>query len=348
MFIHIDMDYFYAQAEEKRRPMTGGKIIIVCMYSGRTADSGVVSSVNYKGRALGIHAGMPIIQAKKRAPAPESIFLPADREYYGDVSQQIDAVIRSKLDKVVQASVDEWNGEDQGAAGKAQVVKDAILKASGLACSVGVAPSLLGAKMAASKCKPDGILILAAPEEKKMIDESAVEKVPGIGPKTAEALSQIGIKRVKDIAKADPTILSEIFGRKTGSWLIDIGNGRYSAILGEEKEQEEVSRIGTLKEMTRDPYFILAKADELEKEAKEWLLAMKKSYQTMGLIFITDDMKTHTKSISFKKPRGWSEDNRKEKESLLREFLESNPRQVRRIGIRFGNFMDLGKQTTLF
>jgi len=342
------MDYFYAQAEERRRPMMNGKIIVVCMYSGRTPDSGVVSSVNYLGRALGIHAGMPIIQAKKRAPPADSIFLSADREYYAEVSAHIDSVIRGSLERVSQASIDEWNGEDSKAAKKAAGLKESILGASALKCSVGVAPSPLGAKMAASKSKPDGLLTLDEQGQRSLIENSDVEKVPGIGPKTAAALNQLGIIKVRDLGKADPVSLSEVFGKKTGSWLIDLGAGRYPAVLEEEKEQEEVSRIGTLKEKTRDPYLILSKLDELEKEAKQWLMEMKKSYSTMGIIFITDDMKTHTRSLSFKKPRVWSEDTAKDKEALIKQFLEEDLHEIRRIGIRFGNFMDLGKQTTLF
>ena len=68
MYLHLDMDYFYAQVEEKRRPMAKDKIIVVCVYSGRTEDSGVVSTVNYLGREIGIKSAMPIALAKKKAP----------------------------------------------------------------------------------------------------------------------------------------------------------------------------------------------------------------------------------------------------------------------------------------
>jgi len=328
--------------------MMSGKIIVVCMYSGRTPDSGVVSSVNYSGRALGIHAGMPIIQAKKRAPPRDSIFLPADREYYAEVSAQIDSVIRGFIDRLSQASIDEWNGEDKDATEKAPVLKGMILQATGLRCSIGVAPSPLGAKMAASMSKPDGLLVFDEILQRSFIENSEVEKVPGIGPKTASALNQLGITKVKDLGKADPVVLSEIFGKKTGSWLIDLGAARYPNALQEEKEQEEVSRIGTLKEKTRDPYIIILKLEELEKDAKQWLMENKKSYSTMGVIFITDDMRTHTRSISFKKPKAWSEGAAKDMEALVKQFLDEDKHDIRRIGIRFGNFLDLGKQTTLF
>ncbi len=348
MYLHIDMDYFFAQIEERRRPMAKGKIIVVCVYSGRTQDSGVVSTVNYPGREVGIRSGMPIAFAKKRAPPADSVFLPVDRGYYEQVSSEIDSTVRRMFGRVVQASIDEWNAEDDSAAAKAPLLKKAVLDATGLTCSVGVAPSLLGAKMAASKSKPDGLLVLDEGKEKAMILGSDVEKVPGIGEKTAAALRAMGASKVSDIARLDTIALVETFGRKAGAWLHELGEGKFDSGLGEEKPQEEVSRIGTLKEKTRDAYIILAKLDELEKEAKEWLMQSKRSYRTLSIIFITDDLKTRTKSLSFKNPRAWTEPIAREKEALVREFLSETDMDVRRVGIRFGNFLDLGGQTTLF
>jgi DNA polymerase IV (DinB-like DNA polymerase) len=348
MFLHVDMDYFFAQIEERRRPMAKGKIIVVCVFSGRTADSGVVSTVNYPGREIGIRSGMPIAFAKKRAPPADSIFIPVDHAFYEEVSASIDQVVRKNLAKVVQASIDEWNAEDPKAAEKAETLKEKVLTETGLTCSVGVAPSLLGAKMASSKSKPDGLLVLDDAGQKRMIWGSEVEKVPGIGPKTAEALKALGVTKVEDIPRVDPVKLAEVFGRKNGGWLHDLGSGRFDGGLGEEKMQEEVSRIGTLKEMTRDPYTILAKLDELESEAKERLMGMKKLYRTLGLIFVTEDLKTHTKSLSFRNPRNYDEDIKREKEGLVKEFLADNALMVRRVGIRFSNFLEMGGQTTLF
>ncbi|HSB47481.1 MAG TPA: DNA polymerase IV [Candidatus Bilamarchaeum sp.] len=348
MYLHLDMDYFFAQAEERRRPMLKGKIIVVCVYSGRTDDSGVVSTVNYAGRAIGIRSGMPIAFAKKRAPPADSVFLPMDREYYEEVSAQIDSIVRKFCRKVVQASIDEWNVEDDEAEKKAPLLKRAVLDETGMTCSIGVAPSLLGAKMGAGRNKPNGLSVMGAEDERRFIEDSALEKVPGIGPKTNEALGRMGAERVRDLAKIGALRLVETFGRKTGAWLHDLAQGKYDSGLGEEKPQDEVSRIGTLKDKTRDPYILMAKLDELEKDAKEWLMEMKKSYKTLGIIFITEDLRTHTKSLSFRNPKGWSESVRKEEEALVAEFLAENGMEVRRIGVRFGGLFDMGGQTTLF
>ncbi|MBU0533124.1 DNA polymerase IV [Candidatus Micrarchaeota archaeon] len=347
MYLHVDMDYFYAQVEEKRRPMAKGKIVVVCMYSGRTPDSGAVATVNYLGREIGIKAGMPIMLAKKRAPPADSIFVPADREYYALISAQIDEIIRKIFKRVVQSSIDEWNIEDETAE-NAPKIKEIIKKELDLTCTVGVAPSPLGAKMAASKAKPDGLLILNDQTEKKLIEDSDLEKVPGIGPKTAEALREFGVNKVGELKNVDPMALVETFGKKSGGWLHSLATGNYPKELGEEKEQEEVSRYGTLKEKTRDMNMMINKIDELEKDAREWIMHMKKSFRTFTIMFITEDMKVHSKSMSFKNPMPWNADTNEEEKALIAEFLQENHLYIRRIGIRFGNFMDLSGQTTLF
>ncbi len=341
------MDYFYAQLEEQRHPEAKGRVVAVCMFSGRTNDSGAVATVNYEGRGFGIHAGMPIIFAKKKAPK-DAVFLPADREYYAYQSNKIDEIIRGICDKVVQASIDEWNIEDSNAAEKAPVLRQKIKKELNLTCTICVAPSILGAKMGAATAKPAGLLILDATKEKKIIEDSPVQKVPGIGNKTADALGHLGVTTVHDMKKIDPTALVETFGKKTGAWLHNLAIGSYVQELGEEKEQEEISRIGTLKHKTRNPEIILEKLEELEKDAQEWLMDMKKSYKTLAIIFMTDDMRSHTKSISFRNPRPWDSIILKEKRELVEEFIHENPLEIRRIGIKFGNFMDLEGQTRLF
>ncbi|MBU0591773.1 DNA polymerase IV [Candidatus Micrarchaeota archaeon] len=346
VYLHIDMDYFYAQLEEKRHPESLGKVIAVCMFSGRTEISGAITTVNYLGRKIGIKAGMPIISAKKLAP--DGVFIHADREYYAEMSARIDMIIRANCEKVVQASIDEWNAFDPNAAEIGPKIKQVIQNEMDLICTLGVAPSVLGAKMAASKAKPNGLLILDTEHESKMINESIVEAVPGIGKKTTEALGMIGVKKVSDLKKTDPILLVETFGKKTGTWLHDLALGRYGAELGEEKEQEGISRIGTLKQQSRDIEFIMQKISELEDDAKKWLFETKKSYKTLALIFITDDMALHTKSFTFRNPLPWNEDITKEKRQLLEEFLKQNSLEIRRIGIKFGNFMDLNGQTTLF
>src|SRR3989338_3056023 len=106
VILHVDLDYFYAQLEELRNPKLKGKPLVVGMYSGRTETSGAVATCNYEARALGIHSGMPLAFAKKRANA-ETAFLKADRDYYKMVSDRIMAIFRKNADAFEQVSIDE-------------------------------------------------------------------------------------------------------------------------------------------------------------------------------------------------------------------------------------------------
>jgi len=318
MYLHLDMDYFFAQVEELRHPEAAGKVVVVCVYSGRTSESGAVSTVNYMGRERGIRSGMPIIQAKHLAPEG-SIFLPVDKPHYAQVSARIDSMVRARCQKVAQMSIDEWNVEDEHASEQARPLKERIREEMGLTCTVCVAPSILGAKMGAASVKPDGLLHLDAQRERELIEGSPLRKVPGIGPRTAEALSRMGLVKVGDLRAADPVRLSEVFGKKAGGWLHSLGQGVYGDGLDEEKEQEEVSRIGTLKAPTQDAEAMLSRLAPLEADAKAWLMERKRSYRTLTIIFITKDMRTHTRSMSFRNPRGWREDIGKDVRELMHQ-----------------------------
>jgi len=341
------MDYFFAQAEEKRHPEYIGKIVVVCVYSKKTGDAGVVSTVNYEGRKRGIHSGQPIFQAKRKAPL-DAVFIPVDHGYYSLVSADIGKIIE-KFGDAHQTSIDEWFIETKNMAeATARAAKQEVKAKIGITCSVGVAPSLLGAKMAADRCKPDGLLALDEENERKLIDDSDVDKIIGIGKKSAETLNNLSVFRVNDLKRIDPVLLVERFGKKTGSWLVALAEGRYHGLLMQEHdEQGEVSRIGTLENKTRDPSILLEKVTELEKDAKRWLRENNKFFRTLIITFVTEDMAAHSKSISFRKPRGWSDDNSAEERMLISQFLDESSLEIRRIGMKYFNFLDVSGQKTL-
>src|SRR3989338_9221286 len=109
IIMHIDLDQFYAALEEIRKPEIKGKPVVICVYSGRTSDSGAVSTSNYIARKFGIRAGIPINRAKSLAEKSEQevVFLPVDMEYYREVSERIMEILESHADIFEQASVDE-------------------------------------------------------------------------------------------------------------------------------------------------------------------------------------------------------------------------------------------------
>src|SRR5204862_7471363 len=86
---HLDLDYFYAQVEEVEAPSLKDTPIVVCVFSGRTEESGVVSTSNYKAREYGIRSGMPIALAKRRLYGVEAVFIPMDHGKYETYSSRV-------------------------------------------------------------------------------------------------------------------------------------------------------------------------------------------------------------------------------------------------------------------
>jgi len=103
----VDLDYFYAQCEERRNPSLKGKPVVVCVYSGRTEDSGAVSTANYVARKYGVTSGIPISLAKTKLKDVEAVFLPVDKEFYNEISDSIIEILRTYAPLLEQVSVDE-------------------------------------------------------------------------------------------------------------------------------------------------------------------------------------------------------------------------------------------------
>src|SRR4030042_6221969 len=103
----VDLDYFFAQCEELRNPALRDKAIVVGMYSGRTEESGAVSTANYVAREYGVKSGMPLFLAKRKLEGVEAVFLPVDYKYYEEISEKIMKILRSYADIFEQVGVDE-------------------------------------------------------------------------------------------------------------------------------------------------------------------------------------------------------------------------------------------------
>src|ERR671925_1209342 len=95
IIFHIDLDYFFAQCEEIRRPEIKDRPVVICIYSGRTKESGVVSTCNYLARKYGVKSGIPIKIAKSKLPHISlPVFLPPDIKYYSEKSDNTMTLIR--------------------------------------------------------------------------------------------------------------------------------------------------------------------------------------------------------------------------------------------------------------
>jgi len=219
---HLDMDAFYASVELLRYPDLRGQAVVIG--GGRNAipetlpdgsrryarlrdyvGRGVVTTSTYEARALGVFSAMGMMKAAKLAP--DAILLPTDFDAYRRYSGLFKAAVRTFTEQVEDRGIDEIYidltevpGEPAEVAAR---IKAAVSEATGLTCSICVAPNKLLAKIGSELDKPDGLTLLTPADIPHRIWPLAARKVNGIGPKAAEKLAGIGIDTLGALAEAD-------------------------------------------------------------------------------------------------------------------------------------------------
>jgi DNA polymerase-4 len=201
-FLHIDMDAFFASVEEALDPSLKGKPVIVGGRDGR----GVVTSASYAARKFGVHSAMPGFQAKKLCP--QGIFLPNRRHTYVEFSRKVFAILEHYSPEVDKLSIDEalidLTGTERLFGPPLKTAAEIIRRIErelGLPSSAGISTSRVVAKIAATLAKPHGLIHVPAGSEQDFLAPLAVEKIPGVGPKTNQLLLQRGIKTIGDLLK---------------------------------------------------------------------------------------------------------------------------------------------------
>src|SRR5215204_1911046 len=199
--LHVDMDAFFASVEVRRRPELAGTPVIV----GGAGNRGVVTSATYEARRYGVHAAMPTARALRLCPT--ATVLPGDLALYAEVSRSVMAVFRSVTPLVEPLSLDEAFLDVSGARRRlgrpgwiGEWIRARIADEQGITCSVGVAPTKFLAKLASSRCKPDGLLVVPVDGVTAFLHPLPVGALWGVGEKTAEQLAALGLRTVGDLA----------------------------------------------------------------------------------------------------------------------------------------------------
>jgi DNA polymerase-4 len=272
---HLDMDAFYASVELLRYPQLRGQPLVI---GGRRrvsagdspeaipvlrdyAGRGVITTATYEARVFGVHSGMGLMKAAKRAP--HALLLPADFDEYRRYSRMFKAAVRTIAPQVEDRGIDEIyidvsdlvNGCDAGAPEERQhwsrareiaaSLQRAVFNATGLSCSIGITPNKLLSKIASDLDKPGGLTLLTEEDIPARVWPLATRKLNGIGPKGAARLESFGIRTIGELARADPEFLTKEFGKSYGAWMSAASNGRDDRPVITESEPKSISRETT-------------------------------------------------------------------------------------------------------
>lgn len=216
-------------------------------YVGR----GVITTATYPARQFGVGSAMGMMKAAKLCP--QAIVLPVDFDEVRRYSRTFKSVIREIAPVVEDRGVDEVyvdftdvpGGQREGGRVLARLIQKSIFDATGLTCSIGVAPNKLIAKMASEFNKPKGISIVYEEDVQTRIWPLPVRKINGIGPKSEIKLHKLHLLTIGDIARADREWLIDNFGKAYGAWMHDAAWGRDDRPVVTESEPVSMSRETT-------------------------------------------------------------------------------------------------------
>ena len=282
---HLDMDAFYASVELLRYPQLKGLPVVIgggrravddaltrleasaeAQASGNPrafipveafarlkdyAGRGVITTATYAARQFGIGSAMGLMKAAKLCP--QAIQLPVDFEEYRRFSRLFKATIVQIAPQMEDRGVDEVyidftevpGGQRDGGRVLARLIQKAIFDATGLTCSVGVAPNKLLAKMASEFNKPNGISVIYESDLQTLVWPLACRKINGIGPKADAKLQGHGIHTIGELAARELQWLIDHFGQSTGAWMFAAAWGRDERAVVTHSEPVSMSRETT-------------------------------------------------------------------------------------------------------
>jgi len=330
------MDAFFAAVEQKRRPELKGKPVVIGG-SGDPTIRGVVSTANYEARKYGIHSAMPLKTAYKLCP--HAVFLPVDMDEYSRVSGIFKNVLRQFSPVMEDVGIDEafldLSEIDRSSEDIAREIKEEIMKATGLTCSLGIAPNKLLAKMASEMQKPDGVTVITESDIQSRIWPLPARKLWGVGPKSEAHLKEFSIHTIGDIAALSLEILIERFGKSYGNYLYEASRGMDESPLVTHWEPKSISRETTFQSDTDHWQTIARNLADLTRETVAELRAREYSCRNVTVKIRFSDFETHTRTTTLAAPTDKLEIIRTAVFFCLGNF-DLNKKKVRLVGARLG------------
>lgn len=330
---HLDLDAFYASVELLRRPELRGQPVIVAGSGPRA----VVTTASYEARRYGVGSAMPA--SKARRLCPQAVVVAPDFEAYKSKSREVMTIVRAHVECVEQLGLDEayldLSGLMSPKAAARRLVAE-IQNTTGLNASVGIGPNRLVAKVASDAEKPNGFVMLTRDEACLRFASSPPSLVPGIGPRTAERLTALGIITLADLAGADEQLLVQHFGQRQGPWLLTRARFEGSSEIEPVREAVSESRETTFDYDIADPARLEQILGELTEQLCRGLQRHERRGRTIAIKVRLDDWTTVTRARSLPAATNDRETVASVALTLLREYAPARP--VRLLGVRVGSF----------
>ncbi len=350
VILHVDMDAFYAAVEVRENPELCGKPLII----GHRGRRGVVSTCSYEARPFGVRSAMPSLQAERLCP--EAVWLPGRMLLYAEVSRRLRQLFDAFTPEVEPLSIDEAfldlsgvvRGLEAGRETAAQL-KERIQAEEHLTASVGVAPNKFLAKVASDLEKPDGLVVIALADVPERLWPLPVERLWGVGPKTAARLRKRGMQCIGDVARFPEAVLRVTLGASMAAHLQALAHGQDERAVEPAREAKSISEERTyeadLRQADDIDRALLQRAEGVSRELRRAGLAAR----TVHLKVRTGSFTTWTRAMTLPAPTDLAEDIVRAARQLFAARIDLGGEGVRLLGVGVSGLEPGGAgQGTLF
>ncbi|MFM9130141.1 MAG: DNA polymerase IV [Actinomycetes bacterium] len=332
--LHVDMDAFFASVELRDRPELKGLPVVV----GHSGGRGVVTSATYEARKFGIHAAMSMTEATRRCP--KAIFIEPNHEKYSEVSEKLQEIYLSFTPLVEPLSVDEAFLDVSGSRkllgtpieiGKK--LREKVFQEENITCSVGIAPTKFIAKLASTRAKPDGLIVVSPKEVIDFLHPLPVGALWGVGGKTEEVLKRLGLFKVSDIANLSLKTLKRALGDGIAEHLYELSWGKDERSVETNEPEKSVGNEETFSKDLDQAEDILREVLRLSEKVAARLRQAGLMGRTITLKVRFSNFSTITRSKTLLDPTDVAKEIYEVAKSLF-EGLKLDQVRVRLVGVR--------------
>ena len=331
--LHVDMDAFYASATLLSHPELVGTPVII-----GGGNRGVVLSATYEARRFGVASAMPMTRARRLCP--QAVVLPPNHALYAEISAGVMQTFRSVTPDIEPLSLDEAFLDVSGAirrlgspASIGARIRDIVHDEQGITCSVGVASTKFVAKIASGLAKPDGMVVVPRDEVIPFVQQLPVGALWGVGEKTEEQLTRLGLRTVADIAHTPLPTLIRGLGEATGTHLHELSWGRDPRTVQREQREKSIGADETFEYDIDDPREIHRHLLKLSDRVAARLRAAGLTGRTVSIKVRFADFTTITRARTLREPTDGSREIYDTATSLY-DALGLQRARIRLVGVR--------------
>ncbi|MFC7488474.1 DNA polymerase IV [Knoellia sp. CPCC 206453] len=331
--LHVDMDAFYAMATLLSHPELVGTPVII-----GGGNRGVVLSATYEARRFGVASAMPMTRARRLCP--QATVLAPDHSLYAAISSAVMETFRAVTPDIEPLSLDEAFLDVSGAIRRlgspatiGAQIRDTIHDEQGITCSVGVSSTKFVAKIASGLAKPDGMVVVPQDEVIPFVQQLPVGALWGVGEKTEEQLTRLGLRTVADIAHTPLPTLIRGLGEATGNHLYELAWGRDPRPVAREQREKSIGADETFEYDIDDPQEIHRHLLKLSDRVGARLRGARLTGRTVSIKVRFSDFTTITRARTLREPTDGSREIYETATSLF-DALGLQRARIRLVGVR--------------